>query len=127
MRMGRGSVFRASPSAFRPFIPVTEDLRLGPMGTGELGSASSGAALGGSGILCTGLGFTQGAGVPWRNLAKGYLWVNLLDSQSWKGAETPGVTGTSVSLARKARLKLKSSPLTSWLPVKSAQQPERGF
>lgn len=80
------------PSAFRASLPVIADLRLQPRGRWEPGSAGSGAALGAPSILFTGLGFAQGIEVTWRNLAKGYLWVKLMNSQSLKEAETPGVT-----------------------------------
>lgn len=40
-------------------------------------------------------------------LAKGCLWVNLSDSQSLEGAETPGVTRSSVSYGQEGQTHTK--------------------
>lgn len=63
MRDGKRVHVKLDPSAVRPSLPVTADLRLGPRGRWEPGSAGSGAALGAPGILLTGLEFIQDRGV----------------------------------------------------------------
>lgn len=69
--MRRRPLSGVSPSAFRPFLPATVDLRLGLMGRLELGSTCNRTALGDPDSLLIGLGFIQGPEVPWRNIEKG--------------------------------------------------------